>query len=300
MQELVLPRGQTVKLEREDHHRSTGHPAKLGQTGLGGLPVMDRHAGHPRVDRAVIEGKRLRASGDRRRRTGGALGPHGCARLDSKHPATTWLVGPRAGANIEHRARIAERGVNARGDPRVRAPVSRIGAPVPLIVNPSSHPRSIDNLAVMAYTTVEARQRLLDAVAEATDEIGFALASLGDAYERLDEHTADELEQELFLPVQLAYGRAQRAHAEFADRHGLPRRVFESASGAAPSYGVRDLLDSAIVAVGRADSVLAALQDSMLPVEVGDVDLRAGLQDVRRLLSDLRGRTRELVRTLGR
>lgn len=158
----------------------------------------------------------------------------------------------------------------------------------------------MDNLAVMVYTTVEARQRLLDTVAGATDEIGFALASLGDAYERLDEHTADELEQELFLPVQMAYGRAQRTHTEFADRHGLPRRVFESASAAAPSHGVRDLLDSAMEAVGRADGMLAALQDSMLPVEVGDVDLRAGLGDVRRLLTDLRGRARELVRTLGR
>jgi hypothetical protein len=158
----------------------------------------------------------------------------------------------------------------------------------------------MDNLAVMVYTIVEARQRLLDTIADATDEIGFALASLGDAYERLDEHTADKLEQELFLPVRMAYGRAQRTHAEFADRHGLPRGVFESASGAAPSHGVRGLLDSAMEAVGRADSALAALQDSMLPVEVGDVDLRAGLGDVRRLLADLRGRARELVRTLGR
>jgi hypothetical protein len=46
--------------------------------------------------------------------------------------------------------------------------------------------------------------------------------------------------------------------------------------------------------------VLAALQDSMLPVEVGDPPLRAGLEDVRRLIGELRGRSRELVRTLGR
>jgi hypothetical protein len=152
----------------------------------------------------------------------------------------------------------------------------------------------------MAHTTAEARQRLLDTVAEAIDEIGFALASLGEAYERLDEQTADTLERELFRPVQLAYGRAQRTHAEFADRHGLPSRRFERASPGAPSKGVKGLLDSAVEAVGRADSTLVALQDSMLPVEYGDAALRAGLEEVRRLVGDVRVRARELVRTLGR
>ena len=38
----------------------------------------------------------------------------------------------------------------------------------------------------------------------------------------------------------------------------------------------------------------------MLPVEVGDADLRAGLTDVRGLLGDVRARAREVVRTLGR
>jgi hypothetical protein len=152
----------------------------------------------------------------------------------------------------------------------------------------------------MAYTTAEATQQLLDTVADATDEIGFALASLGEAYERLDEDTADKLEQELFLPIQMAYGRAKRAHAEFADRHGLPSRVFELPSPGAPSLGVKGLLDSAVESAGKADSALATLQDSMLPVEVGDANLRAGLEEVRRLLGDLRGRARMLVRTMGR
>ena len=153
---------------------------------------------------------------------------------------------------------------------------------------------------LVAYTTAEARQQLLDSVAEATDEIGIALASLGEAYELLDEHTADQLESELFRPVQMAYGRAQRTHAEFADRHGLPRRVFEPASPGAPSRGVKGLLDSSVEAAERADGVLSTLQDSMLPVEVGDPALRAGLEDVRRLIGEPRGRARELVRTLGR
>ncbi len=152
----------------------------------------------------------------------------------------------------------------------------------------------------MAYTTAQARQQLLDTVAEATDEIGFALASLGEAYERLDEHTAERLEGELFRPVQMAYGRAQRIHGEFAARHDLPARAFEPVSAGAPSQGVRGMLDSAVDAVAKADATLAGLQDSMLPVEVGDAELRAGLEEVRRSLGGVRGHVRELVRTLGR
>ncbi len=152
----------------------------------------------------------------------------------------------------------------------------------------------------MGYTTAEARQQLLDMVAAATEEIAFALAALGEAYEQLDEHSAERLERELFRPVQLAYGRAQRTYLEFAERQGLASRTFQPASPGAPSRGVKGFLDSAVEAVASADSALAALQDSMLPVEVGDADLRAGLQQVRELLGGLSGRARELVRTLGR
>ena len=61
----------------------------------------------------------------------------------------------------------------------------------------------------MAYTSAEARQDLLDAFAEAIEHIGVALADLGAAYELLDERNADRLEEELFGPVQRAYGRAK-------------------------------------------------------------------------------------------
>ena len=152
----------------------------------------------------------------------------------------------------------------------------------------------------MAYITREARQELLDSIAEAIEEIGTALAALGAAYEQLDEQTADRLEEELFRPVQVAYGRAQRTHAGFAERHDLPGRSFEPAIAGRPSQGVKALLDEAVDAVADADDVLAELQDSMRPVEVGDAELRAGLSEVRELLDALRGRARELVRTLGR
>jgi hypothetical protein len=152
----------------------------------------------------------------------------------------------------------------------------------------------------MAYTTVEGRQELLDTLAEAIDDLGIALASLGAAYEQLDEPTADRLEEELFGPVQVAYGRAKRTHSEFAARHGLPSRTFEAPSPGLPSTGAKGFIDAATDAAAEADIVLAALQDSMLPVEVGDAELRAGLTEVRERLGGLRDRARELVRTLGR
>jgi hypothetical protein len=152
----------------------------------------------------------------------------------------------------------------------------------------------------MAYTNAQARQQLLNTVASAAESIGFALMSLGEAYEQLDEGSADRLEQELFRPVQLAYGRLKRTHAEFAARHDLPKRTFEQATLGAPSHGVKGFLENAMEAIGKADGELATLQDSMLPVEVGDPELRAGLEEVRTVLGELRGRARQFVRTLGR
>jgi hypothetical protein len=152
----------------------------------------------------------------------------------------------------------------------------------------------------MAYDADEARRELLDEVARATDALAVALAALGEAYEQLDERTADRLEEELFRPVQTAYGRAQRTHAGFAERHRLPGRAFAPASQPLVSSGVKGLVDSAVQAAGAADGVLAQLQDSMRPVEVGDAELRAGLSEVRRLVGDVPGRARQFVRVLGR
>jgi hypothetical protein len=150
------------------------------------------------------------------------------------------------------------------------------------------------------YTTADARQQLLDTVAEAADSLGAALASLTEAYELLDEGNADRLEEELFRPVQSAYGRARRTHDEFAARHGLIGRSFEAAVPGAPSKGVKGFLEAGVQAITEADHKLATLQDSMLPVEVGDAELRAGLEGVRELLGRLSARAHELVRTLGR
>jgi hypothetical protein len=152
----------------------------------------------------------------------------------------------------------------------------------------------------MAYVAREAREDLLETVAHAIDAIGLALAALGAAYEQLDERSGDRLEETLFRPVQLAYGRAKRTHAGFAERHGLAGRSFEPASAGLPSQGVKGFLDRALEAVGEADHILAELQDSMMPVEVGDPELRAGLAEVRELVGGVGGQGREFLRTFGR
>jgi hypothetical protein len=152
----------------------------------------------------------------------------------------------------------------------------------------------------MAYVTREARQHLLDTVAEAVEELARALAALGGAYEQLDERAGDRLEATLFRPVQAAYGRAQRVHSGFAERHGLPGATFAPAAAGAPSHGVRGFLDQALDAVAEADLILTELQDSMMPVEVGDPELRTGLAEVRELIGELPERARELLRTFGR
>jgi ABC-type transporter Mla subunit MlaD len=152
----------------------------------------------------------------------------------------------------------------------------------------------------MAYNTAQARQDMLDDIARAADELAAALAALGDAFEQLDDFNAEKLEQEMFRPVQAAYGRAKRTHKEFAGRHGLPDRAFAPAGSGHPTTGVKGFVDNAVRAVEQADGTIATLQDSMRPVDVGDAELRAGLSEVRRLVGDVPGRARRFVSGLGR
>ena len=152
----------------------------------------------------------------------------------------------------------------------------------------------------MAYVTREAREQLLETVAEATDELGTALAALGAAYEQLDEASGDRLEERLFRPVQHAYGRAQRTYTGFAERHGLAARAFTPQSGGLPSQGIHGFLERTLAAVAEADLILVELQDSMMPVEVGDAELRTGLAEVRELVADISQRGREFTRSYGR
>jgi hypothetical protein len=152
----------------------------------------------------------------------------------------------------------------------------------------------------MPYTTSEGRQQLLDTIAEAIDELGQAIALLGVAYEELDESRGDELEGRLFRPVQAAYGRARRAHTEFAGRHALPVRTFTQPAAPAAWHGPRSLVQDAVEEIGTADDTLADLQDSLLPVEVGDPELRRGLSEVRELLGPLQRSADAVLRLLWR
>jgi hypothetical protein len=152
----------------------------------------------------------------------------------------------------------------------------------------------------VSYTNAEGREQILDELASAIDQIAVALAALGAAYERLDEQRADELEEQLFRPVQLAYGRAKRTHSEFAARHGLRGAEFGEASSGVESQDARALIDRAATAAREADDEIAQLQDSMLPVEVGDPELRAGLSDVRSLIDPVPAMAARLIRTVGR
>jgi hypothetical protein len=151
----------------------------------------------------------------------------------------------------------------------------------------------------MSYTAAEGRQQLLDELASATERVGAALAALGEAYERMEEHAGDRLEEELFRPTQSAYGRAQRGHATFAERYGLPARSFDAPPLRLPT-DPRHGIDFAAEELRVADQTLATLQDSMLPIDVGDPEIRADISHVRELISPLPSRAREIVRVLGR
>jgi hypothetical protein len=152
----------------------------------------------------------------------------------------------------------------------------------------------------VAYSASEARTQLLGDIADATDQLALAVAALTEAYEELDEQTADQLEEELFRPVQAAYGRLRRTHAEFAERYRLPVRAFQPSSGGVHSGDPRVYVDRAVDAIERADLGLSELQDSMMPVEVGDRELREGLSAVREAIAELPARARRLMRAQGR
>ena len=152
----------------------------------------------------------------------------------------------------------------------------------------------------MSYIAREARQELLETVAVAAEDIGAALALVEAAYEILDEGSADRLEEQLFRPVQRAFGRARRTHASFAERHGLEARPLQPRPSTHAAARPRELVEDAADAVADADERLSELQDSMRPVEVGDPEQRAGLAEVREALAAVQEHADTFLRTLGR
>jgi hypothetical protein len=152
----------------------------------------------------------------------------------------------------------------------------------------------------MAYTTESARRQLLDELGQAVDYLSAAANALGESYEAADERTAAEIEERLFRPVQRAFGRARRTRSGFAERHQLSPEPIVARGAPAPSRDPRVHLERAIQAIEEADQVLAEMQDSMLPVEVGDRELRDGLTEVRDLIAAAPREGRQLVRLIGR
>jgi len=152
----------------------------------------------------------------------------------------------------------------------------------------------------MAITAREARQQILDDLAAANEQMALAVACLGEAFELLDVGSADRLEAGLFRPAQRAYGRGKRTHNQFAERSGLAGVEIEPPAAGRTSQGAKAFIERAMAAAAEADGWLAQLQDSGLPVESGDPELRSGLSEVRASLGELPLAGRQFLSTLGR
>jgi len=152
----------------------------------------------------------------------------------------------------------------------------------------------------VAYTNIEGREGLLGPLGEAADEVGATLAFIAAAHEKVDDRTADRLEEALFGPARRAYGRAKRTHAEFAARHGLPARSFAPPAEPPAALRARDLIENAAATAERVDETLATLQDDQALVELGDVELRSGIAAVREDIGVVPRSARQLLRMLGR
>ncbi len=89
----------------------------------------------------------------------------------------------------------------------------------------------------MPYDSADARRELLGEIERAGDHLSVALSDLSEAFELLDDTTAERLESELFGPVQAAYGRIRRTHDEFARRHKLAEGRSPQPPGELPGGG---------------------------------------------------------------
>lgn len=141
---------------------------------------------------------------------------------------------------------------------------------------------------------------MLEDIARAVADLSVALACLAEAYELVDEQLADALEEQVFRPVQGAYARGRRTFTDFAARNGIEVDAPGEGSSGVHSTDPRVYLERALEAVEHADLAIAELQDSLMPVEVGDRELRDGLAATRELIGPVPGRTRSLERSFGR
>ena len=152
----------------------------------------------------------------------------------------------------------------------------------------------------MALTRTEAHEQILGDLQTAIEAADLAVACLGEAYEHLSEDEGEQLEAILFRPAQRAYAQLKRTQDSFAQRTGGTPLTPEPASPGLASQGAQSFIEQATDAAARADEAIADLQDSMLPIEFGDPELRAALASVRELLAPIPAASREFLRTVGR
>ncbi|MDQ3729959.1 MAG: hypothetical protein M3355_10265 [Actinomycetota bacterium] len=152
----------------------------------------------------------------------------------------------------------------------------------------------------MAFTTVEARDRIIGDLEAAEEELGLAVACLGEAFELLATGSADRLEDDLFRPVQKAYVRTKHTRIAFATRVAQDTDEPATKPPGPPSQGAKGFVEQATSAASQADLILSELQDSMMPVEGGDPELRASLSEIRELIGPVHTSSRQFLGTLGR
>jgi hypothetical protein len=101
-------------------------------------PVVQRQHRHRRVEGAVLERQRLGPGLDRGRRVRRALGDHHRRRLDRRDLAVGRLVAAGASADVDDRARVAERLPDRRREARVGGAGVRVGATDQVVLHASS------------------------------------------------------------------------------------------------------------------------------------------------------------------
>jgi hypothetical protein len=152
----------------------------------------------------------------------------------------------------------------------------------------------------VTYTNLEGREGLLEALAESAEQVGAALEFVGAAHERVDDQAAERLEEQLFGSLQRGYAAARRAYSGFASRHGLTARSFAQSAVPPASLKGPELIEKAAAEAEGADEMLSGLQDDQALIEVGDVELRSGVADVRQAIAPVPDRARQILRMLGR
>ena len=110
-----------------EHHHAASHPPHLAQASDRVRPVMDGGKSHRGIEGLVLERKALRDGSHARRCARGTLRPHERRRFHRGDVTAGGLVGAGASPDIQYRPRIAERGPDPRGDPRLGAPRHGVG-----------------------------------------------------------------------------------------------------------------------------------------------------------------------------